>query len=68
MERYLTHEPGLKDLVPFTSEDIGFKGNRDDVRFTAAQLTLNPSDPPKVAMAALSGFIEVQIGGVKVRG
>lgn len=64
-ERYLTHEPGLKDLVPFTSEDIDFKGNRDDVRFIAAQLALNPSYPPKVAMTALSGFIEVQIDGIK---
>src|SRR6267142_6475340 len=37
-ERYLFSEPELKALQPFTSQDIDFKGSRDDVQRIAEQL------------------------------
>lgn len=64
-ERYLAAEPELTKLLPFTSEDIDFKGGRDDVHRIARQLALPPTYPPKVAMTALSGSIPFQIGGLK---
>jgi len=64
-ERYLTAEPELGKLQPFTSEDIDFKGGRDDVQRIARQLALSASYPPKVAMTALSGFIPLQIGDLR---
>lgn len=64
-ERYLTDEPELKDLQPFTSQDIDFKGSRDDVQHIARQLQSSPGYPPKVAMTALAGTIPIQIAGQK---
>jgi hypothetical protein len=64
-ERYLATDPALQKLQPFTSEDIDFKGSRDDVQRIAQQLALSASYPPKVAMTALSGFIPFLIGNVK---
>lgn len=64
-ERYLTREPELQSLQPFTSRDIDFKGNREDVQRIAKQLESSPGYPPKVAMTALAGVIPVQIGGQK---
>ena len=64
-ERYLAEEPELGKLQPFTSEDIDFKGGRDDVQRIARQLALPASYPPKVAITALSGFIPLQIGNLK---
>lgn len=53
-ERYLASEAQLKALRPFTSDDIDFKGNADDVRRISEQLALKPGYPPKVAMTALA--------------
>jgi hypothetical protein len=64
-ERYLAAEPELKSLQPFTSQDIDFKGNRDDVQRIARQLESSPNYPPKVAMTALAGIIPIQIGNQK---
>lgn len=64
-ERYLTSEPELKSLQPFTSQDIDFKGNRDDVQRIAEQLESSPNYPPKVAMTALAGIVPIQIGNQK---
>jgi hypothetical protein len=64
-ERYLPDEPELKHLQPFTSQDIDFKGSRDDVQYIAQQLHSSPGYPPKVAMTALAGIIPVQIAGQK---
>lgn len=64
-ERYLSTEPQLKPLQPFTSEDIDFKGRSEDVQRIAWQLELPPSYPPKVQMTALAGTISFQIGGLK---
>jgi hypothetical protein len=64
-ERYLHTEPQLEELRPFTSEDIDFKGNREDVQRIARQLDLHPAYPPKVQMTALAGFIPFQIGDLK---
>jgi hypothetical protein len=64
-EHYLSTEPELARFRPFTSEDIDFKGGHADVERIAAQLGLNPSYPPKVAMTALCGAIPFQIGNLK---
>ena len=64
-ERYLRTEPQLEELQPFTSEDIDFKGNREDVRRIARQLELHPAYPHKVEMTVLAGFIPYQIGDLK---
>lgn len=64
-EHYLSTEPQLVELQPFTSEDIDFKGGHDDVGRIAGQLGLRPSYPPKVAMTALSGTIPLRIGKEK---
>ena len=64
-ERYLPIEPQLKPLQPFTSEDIDFKGSREDVRRIAHQLKLTPAYPHKVEMTTLAGIIPCQIGGLK---
>lgn len=64
-ERYLVSEPELRALRPFTSEDIDFKGNREDVRRIAAQLNLTPVFPHKVMLTALAGAIPFRIGDLK---
>jgi len=64
-ERYLAAEPDLRKLLPFTSEDIDFKGNRDDVQHIAAQLKLAPVYPHKVQMTSLAGAIPFHIGDLK---
>ena len=64
-EHYLSADPGLEKLRPFTSEDIDFKGGHADVQRIARQLDLTPSYPPKVQMTALAGFIPFQIGDLK---
>jgi hypothetical protein len=64
-ERYLSSEPQLKLLQPFTSDDIDFKGGSDDVRHIARQLGLVAGYPHKVEMTALAGTIPFQIGGLK---
>jgi len=61
-ERYLATEPGLKKRLPFTSADIDFRGNRDDVQHIAGQLKLVPAFPHKVAMTALAGTIPLRMG------
>lgn len=63
-ERYLSTEPTLRKLLPFTSVDIDFRGNREDVQRIAAQLNLSPVYPPKVAITALAGAVPLRIGGV----
>lgn len=61
-ELYLAAEPELKKFVPFTSGDIDFRGNRDDVRHIAGQLELPAVFPDKVSMSALAGAIPLRIG------
>jgi len=60
--RYLNEESDLQKHFPFTSEDIDFSGNREDVRHIAGQLKLSPAFPHKVAMTALAGAIPLRIG------
>lgn len=64
-ERYLLQEPDLQKLVPFTSEDIDFKGERADVKRIAEQLRLSAGYPHKVEMTALAGFIPFRIGDLQ---
>jgi hypothetical protein len=64
-ERYSPAEPELESLQPFTSQDIDFKGNRDDVQRIAEQLESSPNYPSKVAMTALAGIVPIQIGDQK---
>jgi hypothetical protein len=61
-ERYLADEPELRKHLPFTSADIDFRGDRDDVQNIAGQLELQPVFPHKVAMTALAGVIPFRIG------
>jgi hypothetical protein len=64
-ERYFQTEPELKALQPFTSEDIDFKGGKEDVKRIAEQLGLVPDYPSKVEMTALAGCIPFQIGDLR---
>jgi len=64
-ERYLPTEPALQKLLPFTSEDIDFKGNREDVQRIADQLAQLPVYPPKVALTALAGAVPFRIAGME---
>ena len=64
-ERYFQTEPELKTLQPFTSEDIDFKGGKQDVKRIAEQLQLAEVYPSKVAMTALAGCVPFQIGDLK---
>ena len=61
-EHYLAVEPELQKYVPFTSGDIDFRGNRDDVQHIAGQLDLTAVFPDKVSMTALAGAIPFRIG------
>ncbi|MEI8291848.1 MAG: hypothetical protein WCH99_20455 [Verrucomicrobiota bacterium] len=61
-DRYLATESDLQKHLPFTSEDIDFRGNREDVRYIAEQLKLVPAFPHKIAMTALAGAIPVRVG------
>ena len=61
-ELYLAAEPALKKHMPFTSGDIDFRGNREDVRHIADQLELTAVFPDKVSMTALAGAIPLRIG------
>jgi hypothetical protein len=65
-ERYLSSELELTSMQPFTSQDIDFKGDQDDVRRIPEQLESQPAYPPKVAMTALAGIVPIQIGDKKV--
>ncbi len=58
-------EPQLWALLPFTSEDIDFKGERDDVKRIADQLQRIPAYPRKVEMTALAGSIPFRIGDLE---
>lgn len=62
-ERYLRDEPELKEHLPFTSGDIDYQGNREDVRHIAGQLEHKAIFPDKVSMTALAGMIPFRIGG-----
>ena len=64
-ERYLETEPQLRPLQHFTSEDIDFKGNAENVRRIARQSGPNPVFPVKMAMTALAGVIPFRIGNIK---
>lgn len=64
-ERYLSTEPLLEKLQPFTSEDIDLKGGAQDVRHIAQQLNLAPIFPPKVSITALAGIIPFRIGDLR---
>jgi hypothetical protein len=58
-ERYLRTEPDLREHLPFTSEDIDFKGTRLDVERIADQLGRKAIFPRKVEMTALAGAIPI---------
>jgi hypothetical protein len=61
-EHYLVAEPSLQKHVPFTSGDIDFRGNRDDVLHIAGQLELPAVFPDLVSLTALAGAIPFRIG------
>ena len=56
----LVRSPAWQKQLPFTSEDIDFCGNRDDVQHIPRQLKLVPAFPHKIAsMTALAGAATV---------
>lgn len=64
-ERYLPTEPELRQLLPFTSEDIDFHGRREDVQRIADQLNQKPAYPHRVVLTALAGAVPFSVGNVK---
>src|SRR5688572_2752541 len=60
-ERYLGAEPELQSFLPFTSEDIDFKGAKADVLLIAEQLGRKPVLPAKVEMTAFAGAVSISI-------
>ena len=60
--RYLEREPDLKSWQPFTSKDIDFQGNLDDVLRTASVLGRPTRLPHKKMMTAFAGGVSWPIG------
>jgi hypothetical protein len=60
--RYLPQEAELSAWQPFTSKDIDFRGNRDDVLRMAAQLQQPAIFPHAKMMTAFAGAIVWPIG------
>jgi hypothetical protein len=60
--RYLKDEPALLAWQPFTSNDLDFRGNRDDVMRIAAHLKRSARFPHKKLMTAFAGAILWNIG------
>ncbi|MBI5772208.1 MAG: hypothetical protein HZA89_00515 [Verrucomicrobia bacterium] len=61
--RYLAVEPALAAWQPFTSRDVDFYGNREDVLRMAAGLGVVPRFPHRRMMTAFAGAIPWGIGG-----
>lgn len=55
--RYLEQEPSLKTWLPFTSKDIDFQGNLNDVHRTASLLGRPVRLPHKRMMTAFAGGV-----------
>jgi len=64
-ELSLPREPELGEFRPFTSEDIDFKGDREDVERIAGQLGLQPVYPRPIEMTALAGVVPFKIGTIE---
>ncbi|MEW6306943.1 MAG: hypothetical protein AB1705_26055 [Verrucomicrobiota bacterium] len=60
-ETFLPTEPTLAGWMPFTSEDIDFRGGRDDAVRIARQLGLTVRFPHEFEMTALAGVIPFKI-------
>lgn len=60
--RYLAQEAELSVWQPFTSKDIDFRGNRDDVVRAASQLQRPVVFPHKKMMTAFAGGVAWSIG------
>lgn len=64
-ERYRSAEPELEHFLPFASQDIDFKGAREDVKQIAGQLGLTAVFPDTRAMTALAGIIPLRARGME---
>ena len=64
-ETYLLQEPGLAQWLPFSSKDIDFQGNRDDVIRIARSLGVRAQLPHSREMTALAGIIPLTIGDIR---
>jgi hypothetical protein len=64
-ETYLAKESGLAQWMPFTSKDIDFQGNRDDVLRIAKALGVRAQLPDSREMTALAGIIPFEIGDLR---
>jgi len=60
--RYRNEEPKLERWAPFTSKDIDFCGNRDDVKRISVALKAPAQFPHKRMMTAFAGAIPWRIG------
>jgi hypothetical protein len=60
--RYLQEEPELSAWFPFTSKDIDFRGDRDDVMRMALQLRRPAVFPHRKMMTAFAGGVIWPIG------
>ena len=65
--RYLSSEPELAEWQPFTSKDIDFRGDREDVRRMATALQQPPVFPPKRMLTAFVGAVPWSVGSKQTR-
>jgi hypothetical protein len=63
-EKFLAEEPELRQWLPFTSKDIDFHGNREDVARVANVLGLPAHFPNRRMGTALAGRIPFKIDGI----
>jgi hypothetical protein len=64
-ESYLGQEPGLTVWLPFTSKDIDFHGDRQDVLRIAKDLGVRAQLPDSREMTALAGVVPFEIGKLR---
>jgi hypothetical protein len=64
-ETFMEKEPELAQWLPFTSKDIDFQGDREDVLRIAKVLGVRAQLPGSREMTALAGIIPFRIGGLQ---
>lgn len=63
-ENFLAENPELAGWLPFTSKDIDFHGDHDDVARVAAALGLPAHFPHRLAGTALAGLVPFKLNGM----
>jgi hypothetical protein len=64
-ETYLDKEPALTQWLPFTSKDIDFQENREDVLRIAKDLGVRAQLPNSREMTALAGIIPFKVADLR---